>query len=159
MIVPDLNLLIYAHDPDSPVHESAQRWWTGLLDGTEPVGLPWAVLTRFMRLVSNRATVNPPWPPELSTHGCGTTTSPPSNLDPPTRSVWPSFWIPQTPVPTPSPMPTSPHWPPRTTPSSTAATATFRAFPAYDGSIPSCRPQRNRTDRSKLLPFRASQAS
>lgn len=63
MIVPDLNLLIYAHDPDSPVHESAQRWWTGLLDGVEPVGLPWAVLTGFMRLMSNAATVNPPWRP------------------------------------------------------------------------------------------------
>ena len=66
MIVPDLNLLIYAHDPDSPVHESAQRWWTGLLDSVEPVGLPWTVLTGFMRLMSNPATVNPSWPPALA---------------------------------------------------------------------------------------------
>ena len=35
MIVPDINLLIYAHNPDSPEHSVASRWWNELLEGSE----------------------------------------------------------------------------------------------------------------------------
>ena len=53
MIVPDLNLLIYAHNEDAPHHEPAKRWWEGLVNGTERVGVPWAVSTGFVRLMTN----------------------------------------------------------------------------------------------------------
>ena len=50
MIVPDLNLLIYAYDYRAPQHPQARQWWAELLNGDEPVGIPWVVLTGFIRL-------------------------------------------------------------------------------------------------------------
>ena len=38
MIIPDANLLIYAHDETSPWHGQARAWWEATLSGTEPVG-------------------------------------------------------------------------------------------------------------------------
>ena len=52
MIVPDINMLIYAHNPEVPEHGVAQRWWQGLLHGNESVGIPWAVATGFVRVIS-----------------------------------------------------------------------------------------------------------
>ena len=39
MIVPDLNLLIYAYDSNSPSHDAAKRWWVGCLSEHEAVGI------------------------------------------------------------------------------------------------------------------------
>ena len=39
MIIPDINLLIYAYDSSSPFHASAVDWWQSCLGGTEPIGL------------------------------------------------------------------------------------------------------------------------
>ena len=54
MIVPDLNLLIYALDELSPQHERAQRWWLGVLSGDEAVGLCDCVIFGFIRLSTRR---------------------------------------------------------------------------------------------------------
>ena len=54
MIIPDLNLLIYAHDKTSPSYESARKWWKACLSGTESVGLPWVVTLGFVRLWTSR---------------------------------------------------------------------------------------------------------
>ena len=64
MIVPDLNLLIYAHNSAAPQHEAARRWWNSLLNGREPVGLPWVVITGFVRLVTLPKSVAQPVSPE-----------------------------------------------------------------------------------------------
>ena len=53
MKVPDLNLLIYAVDSGAPAHAAAERWWNGLLSGTETVALTWTVLLGFVRLMTN----------------------------------------------------------------------------------------------------------
>ena len=50
MKVVDLNLLVYAVNVDAPHHERARRWWENTLSGDEPVGLPWVVITGFLRL-------------------------------------------------------------------------------------------------------------
>ena len=50
MIIPDLNLLIYAYDQRAPQHPQAHLWWAQLLRGDEPMGMPWVVLTGFVRL-------------------------------------------------------------------------------------------------------------
>ena len=50
MIIPDLNLLIYAYDQRAPQHPQAHLWWAQLLRGDEPVGIPSVVLTGFVRL-------------------------------------------------------------------------------------------------------------
>ena len=53
MIIPDANLLIYAHDEKSHYHSKAKRWWERSLSGTEAIGLPWVVLLAFVRLVTH----------------------------------------------------------------------------------------------------------
>jgi len=50
MIVPDVNLLIYAHDTDSPAYDRAREWWIQCLSGTEIVGIPWFVALGFVRI-------------------------------------------------------------------------------------------------------------
>ena len=50
MIVPDLNLLIYAANTSSPFHEASRRWLEEILSGTETVGLVWNVLIGFLRI-------------------------------------------------------------------------------------------------------------
>ena len=65
MIVPDLNLLIYAHDGRAPYHDSARRWWEGLINGVERVGIPWVVTTGFVRLMTHpKVLVHPATPEE-----------------------------------------------------------------------------------------------
>ncbi len=54
MIVPDVNLVVYAYNEDAPFHAAAKAWWERCLSGTEPVGLAWAVMLGFVRLMSNR---------------------------------------------------------------------------------------------------------
>ena len=60
MIIPDINLLVYAYNTEDPSHPQAKRWWEGLLNGTDPVGLPWVTITGFLRLVTHtRVLVDP----------------------------------------------------------------------------------------------------
>ena len=54
MILPDINLVIYAYNEDTPFHVQARAWWERCLSGTEPVGLAWVVVLGFVRLMSNR---------------------------------------------------------------------------------------------------------
>ena len=60
MIVPDVDLLVYAHNSAAPKHNDARRWWETLLNGTEGIGLPWAVSAGFVRVVSNPKVLSPP---------------------------------------------------------------------------------------------------
>ena len=53
MIVPDVNLLIYAHNADAPRHEEARGWLQDTLNGSEAVGLPWAVICGFIRIATH----------------------------------------------------------------------------------------------------------
>ncbi len=50
MIVPDINLLLYAYDSDSPFHSKAAAWWQRCLSGTESVGLAQVVIFGFVRI-------------------------------------------------------------------------------------------------------------
>ena len=53
MILPDVNLLLYATDSTSDHHESAAAWWKACLGGTEVIGIPWATTLAFLRLTTN----------------------------------------------------------------------------------------------------------
>ncbi len=55
MILPDLSVLIHAHNLDSPLHSRAIEWWDQALSGDELVVLPWAVILGFVRLTTNRS--------------------------------------------------------------------------------------------------------
>ncbi len=60
MIIPDINLLLYAHDADSRHHRVAATWWQNCMNGTEPVGFPRVVLFGFLRLAtSSRVYLSP----------------------------------------------------------------------------------------------------
>lgn len=53
MIVPDVNVLLYAYDSTLPQHAKAARWWEDRLNGVEPIGLPHVVLFAFVRLATS----------------------------------------------------------------------------------------------------------
>ena len=67
MIVPDINLLVYAYHEDDPFHNLARRWWEGLVNGGETVGMPWAVSMGFVRLMSNPRVLRSPLSPLAAT--------------------------------------------------------------------------------------------
>ena len=60
MILPDVNVLVHAHNSDSLVHEAARDWWDDCLSGSEGVGLAWAALLGFVRITTNRRIVASP---------------------------------------------------------------------------------------------------
>ena len=60
MIIPDLNLLLYAVDEGSPDHVAALAWWNDTMSGAETVGLPWTVLLGFVRLMTNPRIMDAP---------------------------------------------------------------------------------------------------
>jgi uncharacterized protein len=53
VILIDANLLIYAVFQDSARHELARVWLDAALTSAEPVALPWAVVSAFVRLSTN----------------------------------------------------------------------------------------------------------
>ena len=64
MIVPDINLLIYAHNRRDPNHEPAKAWWEETLNGNTPVGLPWVTSSGFIRIMTNRRILTEPLSPD-----------------------------------------------------------------------------------------------
>jgi len=63
LILPDVNLLIYAHDELAPLHRPARSWWEELLGGRQTVLLPWVVVFGFVRLVSHPSVLRDPLAP------------------------------------------------------------------------------------------------
>lgn len=69
MIVPDVNLLVYAYNRGTPHHAGARAWWEEQLGERRSVGLPWAVAMGFIRVVTNpRATPRPLDGPTATRH-------------------------------------------------------------------------------------------
>lgn len=60
MIVPDVNLIVYAYNADAAAHVSARRWWEDLLSGEQFVRLPWAVCCGFVRIMTHPAVLVTP---------------------------------------------------------------------------------------------------
>jgi toxin-antitoxin system PIN domain toxin len=64
MIIPDLNLLVYAHNAADSRHVEARSWWEDCLNGHEPVGLAWGTMLGFVRLTTHRQVLVTPLPVE-----------------------------------------------------------------------------------------------
>jgi toxin-antitoxin system PIN domain toxin len=64
MILPDVNLLVYAYDSSSRHHERARRWWEDCLNGTQMIGLSWVAVLGFIRLLTNPRIFQNPYTPE-----------------------------------------------------------------------------------------------
>jgi toxin-antitoxin system PIN domain toxin len=62
--LPDVNLLLYAVDEESPSHEGAREWLEAILSGTEAVAFAWMTLLGFLRISTNPAAFERPLPPD-----------------------------------------------------------------------------------------------
>ena len=62
MILVDANILIYAHVSSFAQHSIACDWLDEQLNGPSPVGLPWASMIAFLRLVTNPRVFEHPEP-------------------------------------------------------------------------------------------------
>lgn len=61
MIVPDINLLLYAYGSSSPFHRRAASWWQRSMSGTEPIGLTRVVIFGFVRMSTSRRVFRHPF--------------------------------------------------------------------------------------------------
>jgi len=53
LILVDANILLYAEDSLSPLHQQARKWWDDQLSRRGPVCLCWTVLSAFIRMGTN----------------------------------------------------------------------------------------------------------
>ncbi len=60
MIVPDINLLVYAYNKQALRHEPAKAWWEATIGGSTPVGLPWVTSSGFIRIMTHRRILEKP---------------------------------------------------------------------------------------------------
>jgi toxin-antitoxin system PIN domain toxin len=54
VIIPDVNLLLYAEIDAYPVHVRARRWWEDVLSSDQHVGLAPVCIYGFIRIATNR---------------------------------------------------------------------------------------------------------
>lgn len=60
MILPDINLLIFAYNSEVEQHPKARRWWEETMSGNSTVCIPWAVIFGFIRLTTHRRVFSSP---------------------------------------------------------------------------------------------------
>jgi toxin-antitoxin system PIN domain toxin len=53
MLMPDVNVLVYAHREDEAVHPHYRRWLEERVNGSEPLALSVLVAVGFVRIVTN----------------------------------------------------------------------------------------------------------
>jgi len=63
MIVPDVNLLVYAYSSDSRHHIVSKKWFEDLMNGQTVILLPWIVSLSFLRLMTHRSILEKPMKP------------------------------------------------------------------------------------------------
>lgn len=62
MMLPDVNVLVYAHRRDTPEHEAYAAWLTDLATGPGRFGVSELVSSGFVRIVTNRRIFPEPTP-------------------------------------------------------------------------------------------------
>ncbi len=71
MMLPDVNVLVYAHRSDSiHNHEEYAAWLTQLAESPKAFGLSEAVLSGFVRIVTNRKIFQDPTPVPVALSFC-----------------------------------------------------------------------------------------
>jgi toxin-antitoxin system PIN domain toxin len=60
VILPDVNLLVYAYSAGAPHHQRARQWWADAVNGMQPIGLPWVVALGFVRIITSGAVMVEP---------------------------------------------------------------------------------------------------
>ena len=64
MILPDIDLLIHAHDSESSRYDEARHWRDSALAGTEGIGLACPVVLGFIRIATLRGILSNPMSPQ-----------------------------------------------------------------------------------------------
>jgi toxin-antitoxin system PIN domain toxin len=64
MILPDVNVLLYAHRADAPGHERYRDWLRATLKGDEPLAIPDVVASGVVRVATDRRVFAPPSTPD-----------------------------------------------------------------------------------------------
>ncbi len=54
MILVDANVLLYAEDSLSPLHQQTRSWWDAQLSGSDTVCLSWVVASAYIRIGTSR---------------------------------------------------------------------------------------------------------
>jgi len=78
MILPDVNLLIYAVDVEAPMHRRAKQWLEQVLSDPQTVAISWSTVLAFMRLTTSRRMYRAPLPIEVALNTVGTWLAHPS---------------------------------------------------------------------------------
>jgi toxin-antitoxin system PIN domain toxin len=60
MILPDVNVLVYAFRPEMPQHSRCLRWLQSVVDGNARFGISTLSLAAVTRVTTNRRTFTPP---------------------------------------------------------------------------------------------------
>ncbi|MFN8517875.1 MAG: type II toxin-antitoxin system VapC family toxin [Chloroflexota bacterium] len=60
MIIPDVNLLLYATITGFPQHERSRVWWENVLNGSETVGLTSSAVFGYLRIATNGRVLTSP---------------------------------------------------------------------------------------------------
>ena len=60
MILPDVNILLYAEIDAYPIHAVARKWWEEVLGGERHVGLASTCIFGFLRIGTNRRVFTEP---------------------------------------------------------------------------------------------------
>jgi toxin-antitoxin system PIN domain toxin len=64
VIIPDVNILVYAYNVDAKHHKAAKDWWERTLTEPEVVGLPWVTILGFLRVSTQRRIIDHPMFPK-----------------------------------------------------------------------------------------------
>ncbi len=64
MILPDVNVLVYAHREDAPRHNEYRGWLEAMVNGNQSFGLSNLVLSGFLRVVTHPRVFADPTPLE-----------------------------------------------------------------------------------------------
>ena len=62
----DVNVLVYAHRPESPNHHEHREWLEQARTGVEPLGIPSMVMSGFLRVVTHPRVFAEPTPIEVA---------------------------------------------------------------------------------------------
>jgi uncharacterized protein len=60
MLLPDVNILVYAHRRETHAHDRYAAWLTRLANGPEPFAVSELVVHGFLRIVTNARIFDPP---------------------------------------------------------------------------------------------------
>jgi uncharacterized protein len=92
MLLPDINVLIYAHRQDSPEHDRYATWLKALVEAPEPFAVAEIVLVGFLRIVTNPKIFRPATPMRTALAFCrGLVEWPRAVFVIPSRTHWDIF--------------------------------------------------------------------